>query len=176
MKALLPCAAMLALSMGCSSSSRGRERASASPREAPTLTAQRETRDQGRRYETSGERTTAAADPRRSTQGDAEWNRGDDRRAPAPARTTGTGVLPAGEQDQGYARVSSPPPPLSPAEIPSHEPRGDEFWIAGHWRGESGRYVWQTGRIERDRAGQLYVPASWTPSEGGWEYTPERWR
>jgi hypothetical protein len=90
--------------------------------------------------------------------------------------TRDAGLATAEAQHARVTLVTAEAPPLTRAEIPSHEPRDGEFWVAGNWRGESGQYVWQSGRIEQDRTGQHFVPANWVPSARGWEFTPEFWR
>lgn len=82
----------------------------------------------------------------------------------------------AAQQAGRVTMVASKPPPLALIETPSRKLNADEFWIAGIWRGESGAYVWQAGRIGQDRPGELYVPARWSLSSRGWEYTPDSWR
>jgi hypothetical protein len=156
---------MLAVSGGCSSSSRGPEPITESRRETPVVAAEAETRDQDRGYAINGDRTA-----------ETSMNRSDGKTVRTATPATDTGVAGAAEQHGRVTMVSSQPPPLTRAEIPSHEPRDGEFWVAGQWRGESGQYVWQAGRIERDRPGQLFVPANWVPSPRGWEYSPEYWR
>ena len=62
--ALLSCAAMLALSAGCSSSSRGPEGMTASRPDAPIVAAQHETRDPVRVATYDADRTAETAEPR----------------------------------------------------------------------------------------------------------------
>jgi hypothetical protein len=87
--------------------------------------------------------------------------------------TIGEGIP---DHEDRVTMVSEEAPPLTLVEVPSHDPTAGEFWVPGHWRGESEQFVWQSGRVEHDRAGQLYGPAGWIPSSHGWEYTPEYWR
>lgn len=103
----------------------------------------------------------------------------------APARASQSRDAEPARQDMNMASLSgqrdavtlsmTTAPPLQPAEFATPV-QDDEFWVAGNWRGESGSYVWQAGRVERHRAGVLYHPASWGVSSGTWDYTPEYWQ
>jgi len=174
--ALLPCAAMLGPSVGCSSSTSGPARMTESRREVPVVVARYETREVDTRDAYRVDRTAATAESRSSTGVVSSTDGRDDGNDRGSTATTETGAIGAAEQHDRVTMVASNPPPLTQMETPSHQPRDGEFWVAGLWRGESGQYVWQPGHMERDRTGQLYIAAYWAPSPRGWEYTPEYWR
>lgn len=174
--ALLPCGAMLAITAGCSSSMSRSEHMADSRRDTPSAAERHETRDPDRGNASDFSRTSETAEPRSPMRMDSSTIVSDDRTVRAPVTTSGNDASTVDEQHDRVTMVASKEPPLSRMETPSHEPRNGEFWIAGLWRGESGDYVWQAGRIEQDRTGRLYVPGNWASAPRGWEYTPEYWR
>jgi hypothetical protein len=167
---------MLALTAGCSSTLSGTDRISDSRRDAPNNAQRNETRYPAGAAANERDRTVTTAEPSAPMRADSSMTISDNRSVPTPVATADNDNSTAAEQRDRVTVVTSTPPPLSRVETPSHEPRDGEFWIAGMWRGESGEYVWQAGRIDHDRSGQLYVPANWAASPRGWEYTPEFWR
>lgn len=170
--ALLPCGAMLALTAGCSSTLSNNEGVSASGRNEPSTADRHEVH----KSTDSFNGTPRTAEPRTPIRADSSMTVSDDRTIGTPIATAEDDNSTATEQRDRVTIVTSKPPPPTRMETPLHEPRNGEFWVAGLWRGESGDYVWQAGRIEQDRTGQLYVPANWAASSRGWEYTPEFWR
>ena len=108
-------------------------------------------------YSSTGERTVVASEREaRAAEGEAPMS--------------------AEEQRSRVTIIVEKEPPLTMAELPSHEPREGEFWVAGYWVWDGNDYKWQPGRIERDRLGLLFVPANWVKTERGFEFTPEYWR
>lgn len=157
---LVPGTLALTLSAGCASTSSDRDRQVESQRETPIVAVRNDTR------------APANPDPNRAEMAsNAEPDTAYADVTPAHARTVAAAPAPQGEPME-----SSNPPPLTKVEIPAPAPRDGEFWVNGHWRGETGQYVWQTGRVEQYRAGVLYHPANWIPSARGWEYTQEYWQ
>lgn len=162
----------------CSSSLRGPGVATEPRHDVQIVTAQTamqpyERADFERAAADDGDRTASAAETRSPTwtnSGSAAWT---DRTTPA---TADIGTMGSAAQRARVTLVAMEEPPLGRAETPSHEPRDGEFWVAGTWRGETGQFVWQHGRIERERTGELYVPANWVAAPQGWEFTPEYWR
>lgn len=169
---LLPCGAMLALALGCSSTLSNDEPITYSGRNEPSAVGQHEVRSNSSTYSAaprpSDNRAPAREESPRVVSGNAN--------AGASAVPGNHDSATSAQQQDRVTIVTSKAPPLLQVETPSHEPREGEFWVAGLWRGESGDYVWQAGRIEQERTGQLFVPAHWAPSSRGWEYTPEYWR
>lgn len=147
---LLPSAALLALSVGCSSvHSPG---VAASSDETPSYA--RHDRTEHHRVRSNGGGQASDLQNARATETE-----------PAVAMT----------QRDRVSAVSVDRPPLLKPEIPSRRIGEGEFWVGGHWNLQSGSFVWETGRIEQYRAGQLFTSAGWAASPRGWEFTPERW-
>lgn len=161
---LIPCAALLTLSAGCSSSLTKPVRTQVQ-RERP---ADREGGySPNRRAQNRSERAAPVV-ARRIDETRV------DRSAPPPH---GRDSISAGvaEQNARVTMTADTEPPLMRLETPSRQIRQDEFWVAGNWRGETGVYVWESGRIEQARDGQQFAPGSWVKTGQGWEYSPEYW-
>ena len=69
--------------------------------------------------------------------------------------------------------VQSPPAPLSEAIPPAPYP--DSYWIAGQWKWEGNRYVWNNGHWEQARQNQVFQHAYWSNNGFEWIYHPGRW-
>ena len=171
-EALLSCGAVLALAAGCQSTLSGNDGVAYYASNEPSTAERHEVRGNTNDvYDRQGK-----AERRTPMQADSSMAHSNHRTTMNRTATVNNDNSTAAEQEGRVTIVTSKPPPPTRVETPSHEPRDGEFWVAGQWRGESGDYLWQDGRIERDRRGQLYVPANWAPSSRGWEYTPEFWR
>lgn len=169
---LLPSGAAFLLAAGCQSTLSGNDGVAYYSSTESSTVHEYETREG-----TDGDHDRARmADRRTPVRTESSMVRGDNRRTVTRPANAQNDNSTAAEQRDRVTIVTSKPPPPSRIETPSHEPRDGEFWVAGQWRGESGDYRWQDGHVERDRQGQLYVPANWAPSSRGWEYTPEFWR
>jgi len=136
-----------------------------SRRDASVTSERHEMRHADRGDANSGSRTVAPAESRLEVRTDSAMTGSNDPIVREPIAATDQDSAMAAEQSERVSMVTAETPPLSRIETPAHELGDGEFWVAGLWRGESGTYVWQSGRIERDRTGQLYVPANWAPSD-----------
>lgn len=164
--------ALLALTVGCQSFRASDDTVAYSARNEPRIAESHEVRSRTDSFYGRPQ----AAEPRTPLHAEPSPAPSDDRTTGTRTATAENDSSTAAEQHDRVTIVNSKEPPPTRVETPSHEPRDGEFWVAGIWRGESGDYLWQDGRIEQDRGGQLYVPANWAPSSRGWEYTPEFWR
>ena len=156
----------------------------------PATMPPQDTRSYNRAYQSENDGTLAAAqhssqsptvivvrqDAPSPAHTEPSFSENNTRTAQASESIRSTGASTAGESRNAVTLVTAEEPPLTRNETPSHEPRTGEFWVAGNWRSSSNGFVWESGRIEQDRPGLLFVPATWNPSQGGWEYTPEYWR
>jgi len=160
---LLASAGLLATSSACSSAPRGPS--TGQPRQdAKLVAAPRETRPQA----------AETREPRLEMRTAAPRSGADEGTARATTPLSDAGALGGTERRERVTMAA--PPPLTQVEFPSHQPRDGEFWVPGHWRGDTGQYVWESGRIDQRRASELFHAARWDPTENGWAYTPEHWR
>lgn len=161
---LIPCATLLTLSAGCSSSVSKPVRTHVQreqPRDRKAVYAP--DRRSAKRYERA-----APVEARRFEETRV------DRSAPPPSwRESQRADL--ADQNGRVTMTADTEPPLMRLETPTRQIRPDEFWVAGNWRGETGAYVWESGRIEETRAGQQFAPGGWVKTGQGWEYSPEYW-
>lgn len=66
-------------------------------------------------------------------------------------------------------------PPAGLAEVIPPAPYPDAYWIAGHWKWEGNRYVWNNGHWEQSRQTEVFQHAYWTSNNGEWFFHPGRW-
>lgn len=166
--ALLPFAAILAVSAGCSSTNRESRGVADSRQDDQAVATRHESREFYRANERDGRDVQVADTSTLRTERSLNASRD---------RSSGSGLATAADRQNRVTVTmdASNPPPLMRTETPAHHLADNEFWVPGHWRGESGQYVWQAGRIEHYQPGRLYHPANWEPTRRGWEYTPEFW-
>jgi len=69
--------------------------------------------------------------------------------------------------------VQAPPAPL--VEVVPPAPYPDSYWIAGHWKWENNRYVWNNGHWEQARQNMVYRHAYWDNEGGQWVYHGGAW-
>jgi hypothetical protein len=172
---LLSSAALLAFSGGCSSAHSPPMRMTHSGHDPASVTPRSESRSYDRQNPSNRRddgRRMHAADADSQNRLDSESPANDHRYTPAPDRMATT----VASHNDRVTVVSTEQPPLQKLETPLHPINyQDEFWVGGHWVMATSGFSWEAGRIERYRPGSLFGPATWAPSQRGWEFTPEYW-
>jgi hypothetical protein len=87
-------------------------------------------------------------------------------------------TAPAADPPARLAMIAAPyPPPPKRAEIPPPAPAADVLWLGGHWRWDSGKYVWVPGQYAlRPTPTANWLPGYWDRDDAGWLWTEGRWQ
>lgn len=67
----------------------------------------------------------------------------------------------------------TPPDPVN--ETPSNRPSEDDFWMAGYWKFEKGKFVWYRGKWEKTDRDWIYVPPKYVWRSEGFLFVPAYW-
>lgn len=74
--------------------------------------------------------------------------------------------------EDAYVTDDAPPPPREEVVVS----RPGYVWIHGHWNHNGGRWAWQGGSYERERANQVYVEGRWERRGRGQVWVDGGWR